>query len=73
MFDVPRSYFKTTLYGINVTCEWLQNSLAPRDPFSMPFAPCAMLYALSSLSLIPGDFSFIGYLRLKILPDTGVR
>jgi hypothetical protein len=39
----------------------------------MPFAPCAMLYALLSLLLIPGDFSFIGYLRLKILPDTGVR
>ena len=32
-----------------------------------------MLYALLSLSLIPGDFSFIGYLRLKILPDMGVR
>jgi hypothetical protein len=29
--------------------------------------------ALLSLSLIPGDFSFIGYLHLKILPDTGVR
>jgi hypothetical protein len=27
----------------------------------------------SSLFLIPGDFSFIGYLRPKILPDTGVR
>jgi hypothetical protein len=28
MFDVGRSSFKTTLYGINVTFEWLQNNLA---------------------------------------------
>jgi len=28
MFDVRRSSFKTTLYGINITCERLQNSLA---------------------------------------------
>jgi hypothetical protein len=27
MFDVGRSSFKTTLYGINVTCECLQNKL----------------------------------------------
>jgi len=27
-FDVGRSSFKTTLYGINVTFEWLQNNLA---------------------------------------------
>jgi len=26
-FDVRRSSFKTTLYGINVTCEYLQNNL----------------------------------------------
>ena len=28
MFHVRRSSFKTTPYGINVTCECLQNSLA---------------------------------------------
>jgi len=28
MFDVGRSSFKATLYGINVTCESLQNNLA---------------------------------------------
>jgi len=28
MFDVGRSSFKTTLYGLNVTCECLQNKLA---------------------------------------------
>jgi hypothetical protein len=28
MFDVGRSSFKTTFYGINVTCECLQNNLA---------------------------------------------
>ncbi len=28
MFDVGRSYFKTTPYGINATCECLQNNLA---------------------------------------------
>ena len=28
MFDVRRSSFKTTPYGINVTCECLQNNLA---------------------------------------------
>jgi hypothetical protein len=29
MFDVGRSSFKTTLFGISVTfeCEWLQNNL----------------------------------------------
>jgi hypothetical protein len=39
----------------------------------MPFAPCSMLYALLSLLLIPGRFSFMEQLRLKSLPDTGVR
>jgi hypothetical protein len=28
MFDVGRSSFKTTPYGINATCERLQNNLA---------------------------------------------
>jgi len=28
MFDIGRSSFKTTPYGINVTCECLQNNLA---------------------------------------------
>jgi len=28
MFDVGRSSFKATPYGINVTCECLQNNLA---------------------------------------------
>jgi hypothetical protein len=28
MFDVGRSSFKTTSYGINATCEPLQNKLA---------------------------------------------
>jgi len=28
MFDVRRSSFKTTLYGINATCERLHNNLA---------------------------------------------
>ena len=28
MFDVRRSSFKTTPYGINATCECLQNNLA---------------------------------------------
>ncbi|MBW1702005.1 MAG: hypothetical protein JRJ69_00415 [Deltaproteobacteria bacterium] len=28
MFDVVRSSFKTTPYGINATCECLQNNLA---------------------------------------------
>ncbi len=28
MFDVRRSSFKTTPYGINATCERLQNNLA---------------------------------------------
>ena len=28
MFDVRRSSFKTTLYGVNVPCECLQNNLA---------------------------------------------
>jgi hypothetical protein len=28
MFDVGRSSFKTTPYGINATCECLQNNLA---------------------------------------------
>jgi hypothetical protein len=28
MFDVRRSSFKTTLCGVNVTCECLQNKLA---------------------------------------------
>ncbi len=28
MFDVGRSFFKTIPYGINVTCERLQNNLA---------------------------------------------
>ena len=27
LFDVRRSSFETTLYGINVTREWLQNNL----------------------------------------------
>jgi len=27
MFDVGRSYFKTTPYGINAICECLQNNL----------------------------------------------
>jgi len=27
-FDVGRSFFKTTLYGINVTCECSQNNSA---------------------------------------------
>ncbi len=31
-FDVRRSSFKTTLYGINVTRECLQNNLALRGP-----------------------------------------
>ena len=33
MFDVRRSSFKTTPFGINATCEWLQNNLAlmPQD------------------------------------------
>ena len=51
---VGRSSFKTTLYGINVICEGLQNSLTLRGPCSLP-------HALFSLSLIPGDYSFIGY------------
>jgi hypothetical protein len=34
MFDVRRSSFKTTPYGINTTCECLQNNLA-----LMPFSP----------------------------------
>ncbi len=34
MFDVRRSSFKTAPYGINATCECLQNNLAlmPLDP-----------------------------------------
>ena len=32
MFDVRRSSFKTIPYGINVTCERLQNILALMDP-----------------------------------------
>ena len=32
MFDVRRSSFKTIPYGINATCECLQNNLAPMGP-----------------------------------------
>ena len=36
MFDVRRSSFKTTPFGINATCERLQNNLARMGWVSVP-------------------------------------
>ncbi len=47
MFDVRRSSFKTTLYGINVTCECLQNNLAL---MGLPTAGLGPINSANSLS-----------------------
>ncbi len=55
MFDVRRSSFKTTLYGVNVPCECLQNKLAlmALPPLHRSYGLMGQTKILLSPSVVP--------------------